>query len=49
MYEKWQLWYAYINVDGLRIRLGHFKRKQDAVQARREAELTHYGEYRRTA
>lgn len=37
-------WDAYINENGKRKYLGSFKRKQDAVEARRSAEISVYGE-----
>ena len=38
-------WVASLNKDGKRVFHGYFKKFQDAVDARREAELEHYGEY----
>jgi hypothetical protein len=38
-------WLAAIYVNGVYIHLGLFKDKQDAIDARKEAEKEHFGEY----
>lgn len=38
-------WLAYIGVNGKRIHLGCFKTKEEAIDARRQAEIDYYGEY----
>lgn len=38
-------WYAYIGVNYKRINLGYFKNKQDAINARKEAEIKYFGEF----
>lgn len=40
-------WLARIEVNGKTINLGGFKEKEDAIQARRQAEIDYFGEYRR--
>lgn len=39
-------WIARISVNGSRIYLGSFDNKDDAIQARKEAEIKYFGEYR---
>ncbi len=41
-----QKWRARINVGNIKIPLGHFENKVDAIKARQEAELKYFGEYR---
>lgn len=40
-----QRWRAYISIDGRQKDLGLFKKFEDAVKARRDAEVEHYGEF----
>ena len=40
-------WYAYISIDGKRKHLGCFDSKEEAIQARKEAEEKYFGEYAR--
>ena len=40
-------WVAYINFEGKRIHLGCFLNLQDAIAARKQAEIKYFGEYRR--
>ena len=40
-------WHAKIQINGKLIYLGTFKEKEDAIQARRQAEIDYFGEYRR--
>lgn len=42
-----QRWRAYINVEGKCISLGTYKDKEDAIKARKEAEVKYFGEFRR--
>ena len=44
-----QSWQAYICVNGKRIRLGRFKNKDDAIQARCNAEIKYFGNRRYAA
>ena len=44
--RKRQGWVSYISVDKKRIHLGFFADKEDAVQARIEAEKKYFGEFR---
>jgi hypothetical protein len=46
-YETYQAWVSYISVDKKRIHLGFFADKEDAIQARIEAEIKYFGEFRR--
>lgn len=39
-------WVARISVNGERIFLGYFNKKEDAINARYDAEIKYYGEYR---
>ena len=39
-------WIARISVNGKRIFLGYFNKKEDAINARYDAEIKYYGEYR---
>lgn len=43
------VWSASIRVDGKLRHLGRFLREEDAVEARRVAELTHYGQFSKAA
>ena len=45
-HNKMNKWESYINVNGKRKHLGYFKEKAEAIEARKQAELKHYGEYR---
>ena len=38
-------WRAYININNKRIYLGSFSTKDEAIEARKQAELKYYGEY----
>jgi len=40
-------WVAYVSMNWKQIHLGHFTNKEDAIQARKEAEIKYYGEFRR--
>ena len=44
-----QKWRAQIDADGRRIHLGYFINKDDAIVARENAEIYHFGEFRSTA
>jgi len=46
-YKRYQTWASYIYVDKKRIHLGSFTDKEDAIQAREEAEIKYFGEFRR--
>jgi hypothetical protein len=39
-------WYAHIRVNYKTLALGYFAKKKDAIAARRQAEIEHFGEYR---
>ena len=39
-------WRARIYIDGKEVHLGRFDTKEEAIRARKQAELEHYGEYR---
>ena len=39
-------WMAQIQVNGKNIKLGRFKNKEDAIEARKQAEIKYFGEYR---
>ena len=41
-----KIWRAYITLNGQRKYLGRFKNKQDAINARKNAEVKYFGEYR---
>lgn len=41
-------WKAYINVNYKQINLGHHENKEDAIKARKEAEIKYFGEFRYT-
>lgn len=45
-HESRNKWSARIQVDGKKIFLGYFINKDDAIQARRNAEIEYFGEYR---
>lgn len=38
-------WRAYIKAEGRQMHLGYFENKEDAIAARREAALKHYGQF----
>lgn len=38
-------WYAQIRKDNIRIHLGYYKNKEDAIWVRKEAEIEYFGEY----
>ena len=40
-----ETWLAYIEVNGGRIHLGYFKTKEEAIEARRQAEIEYFGEF----
>lgn len=46
-YKSRNKWMAYITINGKRKHLGYFKTKEGAVEARRQAEIEYFGEYRR--
>ena len=48
-YKKTQKWLAHIQADGRNIHLGLFVRIEDAIVARQNAEIYHFGEFRSTA
>ena len=39
-------WRAYISLNRKQINLGHFKNKEDAIKARKNAEIKYFGEFR---
>lgn len=41
--NKWKAW---LNVEGNAINLGRFDRKEDAINSRKEAEITYFGQFR---
>jgi hypothetical protein len=43
--ERDRVWRANITVDSKQIHLGHFKNKEDAIKARKEAEEKYFGEF----
>ena len=45
--DKYSKYETYINVDKKRINLGYFENIYDAINARKEAEIKYFGEYRR--
>ena len=44
--KKYNQWESYIMIDYKRIYLGRFVDKEDAIRARKDAELKYFGEYR---
>ena len=38
-------WHAFICINGCKVRLGQFKNKDDAINARKQAEIIHYGAF----
>ena len=40
-------WHAYINYNNNRINIGYFENIEDAIEARKQAEIKYYGEYSR--
>lgn len=44
--KRSQKWYARITVDYQTVNLGAYKRKEDAILARKNAEVTYFGEHR---
>ena len=44
--ENRNKWWAYIGVNGKRIGLGYFSDKEDAIKARKEAEVKYFGDRR---
>ena len=44
--KKNKVWETYIQVNGEMLKLGYFKKLQDAISARREAEIKYFGEFR---
>ncbi len=47
VYPQGKKWYAKIQIDNVQTRLGTFETKEDAIEARMEAEMEHYGRYSR--
>lgn len=47
--EDVKSWRVNVKVEGKEIQIGYFKRKRDAIKARREAEKKYYGEYARSS
>ena len=45
-YNKKNKWESYIMINYKLIHLGRFKNKQDAIKARKQAEIKYFGEYR---
>lgn len=45
-YPNYNQWMAYINVDHNRIHLGYFDEKEDAISARKQAEIKYFGDRR---
>lgn len=45
-YKTFKKWKALIRVNGKTKHLGYFINKEDAIKARREAEIKYYGEFR---
>ena len=39
------LWHAFLCVNGCKVGLGSFKNKDDAINARKQAEIIHYGAF----
>lgn len=46
--RKDDMWRAYIGLNGKYIHLGYFKKIEDAIASRKNAELRYFGEYRNT-
>lgn len=46
-HKRDKVWRVQITVDGNRIEIGRFKNKEEAIEARKEAEKKYYGEYAR--
>lgn len=44
--KKQKKWHVSININKLRIELGFFDNKEDAIKTRKEAEIKYFGEYR---
>ena len=44
--ENRHKWWAYIGINGKRIGLGYFPNKEDAIKARKEAEVKYFGDRR---
>lgn len=44
-YAHRNTWEAYISINGKRKRLGYFKTIEEAIEARRQAEIEYYGEF----
>ena len=45
-YKKYNKWRARIQVNGKQILLGYFEDKNEAIAARKQAEIDYFGEYR---
>ena len=45
-YKPYNKWRAYIQINSRQIFLGYFNTKEDAIEARKQAELEYFGEYR---
>ena len=43
--KTYNKWIATIKINGKRKHLGYFKEKEDAIEARRQAEIVYFGEY----
>ena len=46
-YKRENRWVARINVDKKNINIGYFVNKEDAINARMNAEIRYFGEFRR--
>lgn len=44
-YKRYDSWEAKIQINGKQIYLGRYKDKEDAIKARKEAEIKYFGEY----
>ena len=44
-YSQTNKWEAYISINGKRTRLGYFKTKEEAINARKQAEIEYFGEF----